>query len=78
MENKTKGELLQEELLLKAENATNRLSDEEIQKVYDFCEPYKKFMDSAKIENEAVRVTVEMLEKNDRNGFGRLTNRSKD
>lgn len=62
MENKTKGELLQEELLLKAENATNKLSDEELKKAYDFCEPYKKFMDAAKIENEAVRVTIEMLE----------------
>lgn len=60
---KTKGELLKEQLFLKSENATNLLSDAELQKVQDFCEPYKKFMDDAKIENEAVAVTVELLEK---------------
>lgn len=60
---KTKGELLKEQLFLKSENATNVLSDEELQKVQEFCEPYKKFMDDAKIENEAVAVTIELLEK---------------
>ncbi len=59
---KTKGELLKEQLFLNRKDATNLLSDEEMQKVFDFCEPYKKFMDDAKIENEAVAVTVEMLE----------------
>ena len=59
---KTKGELLQEQLFLKSENATITMSDEELQKAQDFCEPYKKFMSVAKIENEAVKITVEMLE----------------
>ena len=45
---KTKGELLQEELLFKQENGTTRLSDEEIDKAYAFAEDYKKFMDAAK------------------------------
>ena len=52
---KTKGELLQEELLFKQENGTTRLSDEEIDKAYAFAEDYKKFMDAAKIEIEAVK-----------------------
>ena len=34
---KTKGELLQEELLFKQENGTTRLSDEEIDKAYGCC-----------------------------------------
>ena len=59
---KTKGELLKEQLFLNRKDATDLLSDEEMQKVFDFCEPYKKFMDAAKIENEAVAVAVEMLE----------------
>ena len=41
---KTKGELLQEELLFKQENGTTRLSDEEIDKAYAFAEDYKKFI----------------------------------
>ncbi len=59
---KTKGELLKEQLFLNRKDATALLSEEEMKKVFDFCEPYKKFMDAAKIENEAVAVAVEMLE----------------
>ncbi|MBP1581155.1 MAG: aminopeptidase [Oscillospiraceae bacterium] len=59
---KTKGELLKEQLFNNAKDATVVLSEEEMKKVFDFCEPYKKFMDAAKIENEAVAVTVAMLE----------------
>ena len=59
---KTKGELLKEQLFLKRQDATVELSEEEMKKVFDFCEPYKKFMDAAKIENEAVAVAVSMLE----------------
>lgn len=59
---KTKGELLKEQLFNNAKDATVVLSEEEMKKVFDFCEPYKKFMDAAKIENEAVAVAVAMLE----------------
>lgn len=59
---KTKGELLKEQLFLKRKDATVELSEEEMNKVFDFCEPYKKFMDDAKIENEAVAVAIEKLE----------------
>lgn len=61
METKSKGELLQKAILMKPENATTILSDEEIEKAYGFCEGYKKFMDDAKIEIEAVRVAIEQL-----------------
>ena len=39
---KTKGEQLQEELMMKMVNGTTRLSDEEIDKAYDYAEGYKK------------------------------------
>ena len=38
---KTKGEQLQEELMMKMVNGTTRLSDEEIDKAYDYAEGYK-------------------------------------
>ena len=44
---KTKGEQLQEELMMKMVNGTTRLSDEEIDKAYDYAEGYKKYMDAA-------------------------------
>lgn len=69
MDTKSKGELLQEELMLKPENGTTLLSDEELEKAYQFCEPYKKFMDDAKMEIEAVRVAIEKLEKNGYKAF---------
>lgn len=77
---KTKGELLQEELLFKQENGTTRLSDEEIDKAYAFAEDYKKFMDAAKIEIEAVKEAIKLLEANGYHEFerGRNTCRAKD
>ena len=68
---KTKGELLQEELLFKQENGTTRLSDEEIDKAYAFAEDYKKFMDAAKIEIEAVKEAIKLLEANGYHEFER-------
>jgi len=59
---KSKGELLRDKLYLKAQNSTIALSDEELAKAQAFCEPYKAFMDAAKIENEAVSVAIGMLE----------------
>lgn len=68
---KTKGELLQEELLFKQENGTTRLFDEEIDKAYAFAEDYKKFMDAAKIEIEAVKEAIKLLEANGYHEFER-------
>lgn len=61
---KTKGEQLQEELMMKMVNGTTRLSDEEIDKAYDYAEGYKKYMDAAKIEMEAVREAIRQLKEN--------------
>lgn len=68
---KTKGELLQEELIYAPKNGTSRLSDEEIDKAYDFAVDYKKFMDSAKMEIEAVKEAIKKLEANGYHEFQR-------
>ena len=60
---KTAGELLQEELLMHPENAGTILSDEELEKAQAFCEDYKKFLDAAKTEREAVDTVLVMAEK---------------
>ena len=52
---KTKGELLQEELMMKPVNGTSRLSDEALDKAEDFSVGYKKFMEASKIVIEAVK-----------------------
>ena len=68
---KTKGELLQEELMMKPVNGTSRLSDEALDKAEDFSVGYKKFMDAAKIEIEAVKEAIALLEKNGYHPFER-------
>lgn len=55
---------LKEKLLMQRKNAVYRLSDEEMTACDTFCEGYKRFMDSAKTEREAVITTLELLEKN--------------
>ncbi len=55
---------LREKLLMQRKNAVYRLSDEEMTACDTFCEGYKRFMDSAKTEREAVVTTLELLEKN--------------
>jgi len=57
---KTAAELLQEQLLMHPENAGILLSDEELEKAAAFCEDYKKFLDAAKTEREAVDVVLQM------------------
>ncbi|MDR2908600.1 MAG: aminopeptidase [Oscillospiraceae bacterium] len=61
---KTPGELLAERLAYKPENSGIRYTDEEMGRVTDFCEGYKRFLDAAKTEREAVEWTVKLLEKN--------------
>ena len=68
---KTKGELLQEELMMKPVNGTSRLSDEALDKAEEFSVGYKKFMDAAKIEIEAVKEAIALLEKNGYHPFER-------
>ncbi len=59
---KTKGEQLQEQLLLKPENAGLTLTDEQIEQAFEFCEGYKVFLDDAKTEREAVDFTLSLAE----------------
>ena len=60
---KTPGELLAEELFYRTTNAGEELDAAELARADAFCEEYKTFLDHAKIEREAVRTTVAMLEK---------------
>ncbi len=55
-ENKTKD--LREKLFMKKENAASIMSDAELKKCDKFCEGYKKFLDAAKTEREAVTFIV--------------------
>ena len=64
MENKTQGQILEEQLLMKKVNGAELLSDEEIAKADEFCEGYKKFLKNAKTERGAVIETVKILEQN--------------
>ena len=60
---KSKGELLQEKLLMKPENSGITMTDKEIKKAEEFCEGYKKFLDAAKTEREAVDFVLELAQK---------------
>ncbi len=57
---KTQGELLQEQLLLKPENGGITLTDEQIKEACEFCEGYKIFLDDAKTEREAVSFAISL------------------
>jgi len=59
---KSPGELLQEKLVHKPESSGNKMSQQELDKVFAFCEEYKKFLDAAKTERECVEWTVPLLE----------------
>ena len=65
MSEKTKGELLKEQLFFKAKNGFETLSGEDIDKAYDFSEGYKKYLDNGKTEREAATETIKILEAND-------------
>lgn len=62
-EKKTKGELLSKKLLSDRKNGGLVLDDEQIKAADDFCEGYKKFLDTAKIEREAVIESVRLAKK---------------
>ena len=53
-EKKTKGELLSEKILSNKKNAVLRLTEKQTAEADSFCEGYKEFMNTAKIEREAV------------------------
>lgn len=55
---------LQKKLFMKKKNAGLTMSDAEIKTADKFAENYKKFLDEAKTEREAVRAAVSILKKN--------------
>jgi aspartyl aminopeptidase len=55
MEEKTTGQQLQEQLVLKYRNAWEVSSGEETGKAFEFCESYKEFLNKVKTEREFVR-----------------------
>ena len=61
---KSKGELLKEKLFFKAKQGFEVLDGEKIEKAYDFCEGYKKYLDDGKTEREVASETVKILEQN--------------
>ncbi len=60
VEKKTKGEVLSEKLLSEKKNGGLLLDDKQIKTADDFCEGYKDFMNTAKIEREAVIESVRL------------------
>ena len=61
---KSKGELLKEQLCMTKKYSYDIMTEEQIKECYDYCEGYKKFLDTAKTERECVTYAVEYLEKN--------------
>ncbi|MDE5764813.1 MAG: aminopeptidase [Ruminococcus sp.] len=55
---------LKEKLFMKRENGYKRVDTAEEEKIFSFAEDYKKFLDSAKTEREAVIEAVKLLESN--------------
>lgn len=59
---KTEAQKLKENLLFERKNGGLVFSKEEIKKVEEYCEGYKKFLDSSKTEREAVTTSIAMAE----------------
>jgi aspartyl aminopeptidase len=55
---------LKEELLISSKKKINFLSEDEIAKADEFCEPYKDFLNKSRTEREAVIEAVTMAEEN--------------
>lgn len=62
MSEKSKAELLKEELYSTKKNAYEIMSKEETEQCYSYCEDYKKFLDECKTERESVDFAVKFLE----------------
>lgn len=54
---------LKEKLFMKRVNQTLSIDEDEVERADDFCIGYKKFLDNAKIEREAVKTSVELAKK---------------
>ncbi len=55
---------LKKKLCYAPENGFKRMSEDDIKAAFDFCEPYKKFLDDAKTEREAVTASIAIAEQN--------------
>lgn len=60
---KSEAKLLEEKLCMKKQNGILTADDDVIKKTDSFCEDYKKFLDKAKTEREAVEFAVAAAEK---------------
>ncbi|MBR2021874.1 MAG: aminopeptidase, partial [Clostridia bacterium] len=49
---KTRGELLKEQLCMTKKYAYEIMTEEQVKECYDYCENYKAFLDIAKTERE--------------------------
>ena len=59
---KSAAKQLKEQLFFEPKNGALRMNSEEMKEVFDFCTPYKAFLDEAKTEREAVKTAVHLLE----------------
>ena len=62
-EEKSKAQLLKEEIMMKERKGAAALSAEEIKKADEFCVGYKEFLDHSPVEREAVSYTLELAKK---------------
>ncbi len=62
MSDKTKAEVLREELSYTAKHAYRVMSEDEVATAFAYCEEYKTFLNRAKTEREAVTEAVRMAE----------------
>ncbi len=69
MSEKTAAQQLKEKLFLKRKNGRLTADDEVLNKSDEYCEGYKKFLDSAKTEREAAKTAIKMAEEKGFVGF---------
>ena len=69
MSEKTAAEQLKEKLFLKRKNGRLTAADEVLNNSDEYCEGYKKFLDSAKTEREAAKTAIKMAEEKGFVGF---------
>lgn len=63
MEEKSKAAQLKEKLFIAKKNGLRRADDETVTKAFDFAEGYKKFLNDAKTEREAVKASINLAKK---------------
>ncbi len=64
MADKTEAERLREALFYQPVNAAKTMDEAELERADTYCEEYKRFLDAAKTEREAVESAIRLAEKN--------------